>query len=167
MACWCYGTVSLICCWTPIWLSCHGAWLCRRYWCYRSLIDWYFVRKIHFFGYILEADRFIQPTRYALPSLFRLPTLTYLSVIHTKTNVYVAPHDLHFNGSLERFHGPTTVRYCAVDWSSWWTETKRWHLASLVGDITTVNVMQGSISPIDFRNILLVCEVCTRSTCGV
>ena len=28
------------CCWTLIWLSRHWAWLCRGYWCYRSLIDW-------------------------------------------------------------------------------------------------------------------------------
>ena len=28
-------------CWTPIGLSHHWAWLCRRYWRYRSLIDWY------------------------------------------------------------------------------------------------------------------------------
>ena len=26
------------CCWTPIWLSCHWAWLCWGYWCCRNLI---------------------------------------------------------------------------------------------------------------------------------
>ena len=28
------------CCWTPIWLSRHWAWLRRGYWRYRDLIDW-------------------------------------------------------------------------------------------------------------------------------
>ena len=27
------------CCWTLIWLSCHGAWIRQVYWRYRSLID--------------------------------------------------------------------------------------------------------------------------------
>ena len=32
--------VPRFCCWTLIWLLRHWVWLCRGYWCYRSLIDW-------------------------------------------------------------------------------------------------------------------------------
>ena len=32
--------VLQFCCWTPIWLSHHWAWLWRGYWSYRNLIDW-------------------------------------------------------------------------------------------------------------------------------
>ena len=34
------------CCWILIRLSRHWAWLCRGYWRYRSLIDWYWVKVI-------------------------------------------------------------------------------------------------------------------------
>ena len=49
MACWSYGIHCFFtefhcfyrfCCWTPIRLARHWAWLRRRYWRYRNLTDW-------------------------------------------------------------------------------------------------------------------------------
>ena len=41
---WRFDVIELLhrfCCRTPIWVSRHWAWLCRGYWRYRNLIDWW------------------------------------------------------------------------------------------------------------------------------
>ena len=35
-----------LCIWTPMWLLCHWAWLCRGYWRYKNLIDWLMERNL-------------------------------------------------------------------------------------------------------------------------
>ena len=44
---WVGDAASWMCCWTPIWLSCHWAWLHRGYWRFRNLIDWLIVIKTY------------------------------------------------------------------------------------------------------------------------
>ena len=49
------------CCWTLIWLSRHWAWLCRGYWRYRSLIDWWLI-NIFLLVIVMKLDNSYLPS---------------------------------------------------------------------------------------------------------